>query len=115
MDEKKDTNISLGFIISACLFLLITIIKVLSSKETLKKSKEMFTSTFFKVSIGIASIFSVYILNLKVSKEGDEVDKLQLAVKHGILGLLIAILAKIDLVIAPFWLIFITSYYLNMA
>ena len=114
MEENKNTNMSFGFIISACLFLVITIIKILTSKETFKKSKELFTSTFFIVSITIVSIFSAFILKLKVSKDGDEVDKLQLAVKHGILGLLIAILAKIDLAVAPFWLIFITSYYLNL-
>tara|TARA_B110000971_G_scaffold220183_1_gene263069 strand:- start:247 stop:594 length:348 start_codon:yes stop_codon:yes gene_type:complete len=114
MEENKKTNMSFGFIVCACLFLILTIINILTSKETFKKSKELFTSTFFIVSITIVSIFSAYILKLKVSKEGDEVDKLQLAAKHGILGILIAMLAKIDLVIAPFWLIFIASYYLNM-
>ena len=73
----------------------------------------MLSSKFFLVSIIMIIVFSVYSLSLKSEKD-EKIENLQLAVKHYILGLLIAILAKIDLVIAPFWLIFLTSYYLGM-
>lgn len=111
MSEKKE-NISLGFLLSAGLFSILTILRIVSDKETFKIVKELIGSKFFLISMLMVIVFTVYSLSLK--NENDEIDNLQLAVKHGILGLLIAILAKIDLVIAPFWLIFLTSYYLGM-
>jgi amino acid permease len=113
MSEKKEKeNISLGFLLSAGLFAIITILRIVSDKETFKMVKELLGSKFFLISMLMVIVFSVYSLSLK--SENDEIENLQLAVKHAILGLLIAILAKIDLVIAPFWLIFLASYYLGM-
>lgn len=113
MSEKKEKqNISLGFLLSAGLFSILTILRIVSDKETFKTMKELIGSKFFLISMLMVIVFSVYSLSLK--NENDEIENLQLAVKHAILGLLIAILAKIDLVIAPFWLIFLASYYLGM-
>ena len=113
MSEKKEKeNISLGFLLSAGLFAIITILRIVSDKETFKMVKELLGSKFFLISMLMVIVFSVYSLSLK--SENDEIENLQLAVKHAILGLLIAILAKIDLVIAPFWLIFLASYYVGM-
>ena len=47
----------------------------------------------------------------KVLKEWSE--KLKNASKKAILALLIAFFARIDLVIAPFWLIWMMAYYLE--
>jgi len=110
---ESNSHISLGFLISAGLFSLITILRIISDKETFKMLKKMLSSKFFLVSLIMIIVFSVYSLSLKSEKD-EKIENLQLAVKHAILGLLIAILAKIDLVIAPFWLIFLTSYYLGM-
>ena len=112
MTESKH-HISLGFLISAGIFSIITILRIVSDKETFKMLKELVSSKFFLISMIMVIGFSVYSLSLK-SENDEKIENLQLAVKHAILALLIAILAKIDLVIAPFWLIFMASYYLGM-
>ena len=112
MTESKP-HISLGFLISAGIFSIITILRIVTDKETFKMLKELVSSKFFLISMIMVIGFSVYSLSLK-SENDEKIENLQLAVKHAILALLIAILAKIDLVIAPFWLIFMASYYLGM-
>ena len=51
---------------------------------------------------------------LNLDNKSEEVTKLQHAVKQALLGLIIALMAHLDLVIAPFWAIFLASYYLNV-
>lgn len=47
-------------------------------------------------------------------KDGDEKsEKLKIATKRALISLLIAFFAKIDLAIAPFWLIWVVGYYLE--
>ena len=46
--------------------------------------------------------------------KNEEIKQRRTAVKHGLLSLIIGILASLDLKLVPFWLVFITSYYLNL-
>lgn len=112
-EKNKERNISSGFLISAGIFSLITLLRIILNKETFKATKELVSSKFFILNMIVVSVFSIHSLSFK-SENDEKIENLQTAVKHGILGLLIAILAKIDLVIAPFWLIFLASYYLGM-
>jgi|TARA_B110000495_G_C22463545_1_gene288229 hypothetical protein len=111
MTESKP-HISLGFIISAGVFTLITGFKILFDKKKLNRAKELFSNKFFLINMVVIAIFSFYALNLE--EKDEKVDNLQLSIKHGLLGLIIAVLANIDLVVTPFWLIFLASYYLGM-
>jgi len=111
MTESK-SHISSGFIISAGVFTLITGLKILFDKKKLNRAKELFSKKSLLMNMVIIAIFSFYALNLK--EKDEKVENLQLSIKHGLLGLIIAILANIDLVVAPFWLIFLASYYLGM-
>ncbi len=49
----------------------------------------------------------------KDKKVLDTIGKLQNATKKALLALLIAFFASIDLIIAPFWLIWVIAYYLE--
>ena len=113
MTESKP-HISSGFLISAGVFSIITILRIVTDKETFKMVKELVSSKFFLISMIMVIVFSVYSLSFNNDENDEKLENLQLSVKHAILALLIAILAKIDLVIAPFWLIFMASYYLGM-
>ena len=56
-------------------------------------------------------IFSVY--QLKQTGEDSETDRRKRATREAILGLIVAILAYLDLKAAPFFIIWIVSYYLD--
>ena len=101
------------FIFSAVFFLIIIILMISMDKKKIKKIKDLTKDKFFIFSFIGSALFSLYALYL--SGHTDELINLKGSVKHGILGFIIAFLAKLDLVIAPFWVIFLASYYLGMA
>jgi len=113
--EKKD--FTKGFILSFAVFTTITIMIVIFRKEHYEAAYKIFTNKFFLVNVGIIIIFSSVILlqpDIDDSQTDTELQRLKLSVKHGLIAALIALFAALDLKLAPFWLIFITSYYLDM-
>ena len=68
----------------------------------------------FLISLTIVCIFVGYTLNLN-DDDDHETEKLKKATKHGLIALLIAIMASLDLKIAPFWFVWLTSYYLDIS
>lgn len=113
--EKKE--FTKGFMLAFAVFITITIIIVIFRKEHYEAAYKIFTNKFFLVNVGIIIIFSAVIL-LQPDVDDDQTDtelqRLKLSVKHGLIAALIALFAALDLKLAPFWLIFITSYYLDM-
>ena len=68
MTESKP-HISSGFLISAVMFSIITILRIVTDKETFKMLKKMLSSKFFLVSLTMIIVFSVYSLSLKSEKD----------------------------------------------
>ena len=69
------------------------------------------------MNLVIVILFSTIILlqpDMDDDQTNTENQRLKMAVKHGIIAAMIAIFAALDLKLAPFWLIFMTSYYLDM-
>jgi len=98
-------------------FLMITTMVVLFREEHLKAFYKIFTNKFFLMNFGIVILFSTIILlqpDMDDDQTNTENQRLKMAVKHGIIAAMIAIFAALDLKLAPFWLIFMTSYYLDM-
>lgn len=56
-------------------------------------------------------IYSTYILNNKSNTK--ESQKVKSATKKALVALIIAYFAKLDLVIAPFWIVWVFCYYTN--
>jgi len=98
-------------------FMVITLLVVIFRKEHYVSAKKIFTNKFFLLNAIVIIIFSSIIFLLP-DNEDDQTNtdrqRLEAAVKHGLLASLIALFASLDLKLAPFWLIFITSYYLDM-
>lgn len=121
-ESKRDMSIekkgfTKGFILSFAVFTTITIMIVIFRKEHYEAAYKIFTNKFFLVNVGIIIIFSSVILlqpDIDDSQTDTELQRLKLSVKHGLIAALIALFAALDLKLAPFWLIFITSYYLDM-
>ena len=98
------------FVIISIIFLVITVILVL--KRRYKLLKELINNKIFVVGIIMVTVFSAYTLNL--DNKHEEIEKLQHATKQALLGLIIAVMGYLDLKIAPFWAIFLASYYLDV-
>ncbi len=92
-----------GKIISLIAVTLLTarvIIKENKHKEILK----LFKKTSWVVNLVIVIGFSIYMVNTAGNDE--EGQKIKDAVKKGILAFIIAMLAHLELTIAPFWIVF---------
>jgi len=90
---------------------IVTIMIILKDKNKLAKFIKLFSNPAIIINISVVMIFSYFMLysgdNTKEGKRRKE------STKQALLGLLIALMAHIDMKIAPFWLIWCASYYLN--
>jgi len=103
-----------GFHIAVVVFVLLTIRAIVS----LNKTSELYKFFTHPKTIGQLCLIGVwcYLIYRFVNnhpKDKKQSEKLQAATKKAILALVIAFFARIDLVIAPFWLVWLIAYYLE--
>lgn len=114
--EKKKAPISnsrkYGFIISAAVYSVITLAIVYRNQEKRRIFMNLITNKSFLMGMIVTICFIVYSLSLG---NEDENERIKTATKHATIALLIAIMAALDLEIAPFWLVWLTSYYLDIS
>ena len=110
MDEK---------IIIVMTVALLTIHAGYHSEKARKKTMELLNNKRWLVNMGAIVVFTIYLyysLNDRVKLSAEELknrERLIEAYKRGLVALLIAILAEVGLTIAPFWIIFTLSYYMQ--
>ena len=91
--------------------ILITLFIIIKDKEKRKSSLELIKDPMFSINMIVVVLFVLYMLNSDDnSKEGLRRKE---ATKQAVLGLLIALMAHLGMKVAPFWLIWVASYYLN--
>jgi hypothetical protein len=84
----------------------------LADKDRIKSIKGLLNNPIIVVNLVVIVLFSVYMF--KTSDDSDEGMRKKNSTKQAILGLMIALMAHTGMKIAPFWLIWVTSYYLNV-
>lgn len=95
-------------IIFTILILIITIYRLDKGTEILK----LINNKMWFFNFMVIMIFSVYIIDID-NEKGEKYIKLQDAVRKGLLAFIIAILARLELTIAPFWIVFVLAFYGN--
>lgn len=110
----KNMGTSFGFSISMVFFIGLTIKAVLNLNK-FKEVKSFFSNPNAIIQLIIIAFWILLVRNyINRQKDGDEKsEKLKIATKRALISLLIAFFAKIDLAIAPFWLIWVVGYYLE--
>lgn len=102
------------FIIAASVFVAVTCVILASHADKRKQVYKLIKNkTFLLMFLGIIG-FSVYTLNF-LPGDDEEVERVRNATKSGLIAFIIALLAYLDLKAAPFFVVFITSYYLQVA
>jgi len=107
----KNVSTQKHFILPLVSFIGITGLIVFRDEERTKLLKKLITNKLFLICMTGIIIFSVYQLNQ--TSEDSETERRKRATREAILGLIIAILAYLDLKAAPFFIIWIVSYYLD--
>jgi len=108
---EKNASTQRRFILPLVSFIGITGLVVFRDEERATLLKKLITNKLFLVCMVCIIIFSVY--QLKQTGEDSETDRRKRATREAILGLIVAILAYLDLKAAPFFIIWIVSYYLD--
>jgi len=98
-------------IIPLSAFLAVTGVIVFRSEERKKLLIKLLTNKVFMVTLVVIIAFSTWQLNSK--DDDEETERRKRATREAILGLIIAVLAYLDLKAAPFFIIWIVSYYLD--
>ena len=96
---------------SALTFAFITLLIIFNKEDSRKKLFELLKNKFFMGSLVIVIIWCyISLSNTSTSKEDI---KNREATKNAIIALLIAVMSELHLAIAPFWLVWLASYYLD--
>tara|TARA_B100001741_G_scaffold17976_1_gene13529 strand:- start:251 stop:622 length:372 start_codon:yes stop_codon:yes gene_type:complete len=93
-------------------FIVVTAFMIIKDKERFGKFFTLLKNKQFMITLLGIITFSVWQLNAN-DDDNPETDRRKRATREAILGLIIAILAYLDLKLAPFFIIWIVSYYLD--
>lgn len=93
-------------------FITITALMIIKDKERFGKFFTLLKNKQFMITLLGIITFSTWQLNAN-DDDDPETDRRKRATREAILGLIIAILAYLDLKLAPFFIIWIVSYYLD--
>ncbi len=91
----------------------ITIIKILQEKEKRNRIIKLISSKSWIINMVIIILFSYYGLKM-LEDDSEETSRLKSAIRTAILGMIIAIVSYVELTLAPFWILFVASYYLGI-
>lgn len=90
-----------------------TIVSELKSKKTRNKLFKLIINPEWFINIMVIIVFIGYILYITSEQKTDREKNIIRSLKKAIIALIIAIYAHVGLVIIPFWLVFILSYYME--
>ena len=93
-------------------FIVITAFMIIKDKERFGRFFTLLKNKQFMITLLGIITFSVWQLNAN-EDDDPETDRRKRATREAILGLIIAILAYLGLKLAPFFIIWIVSYYLD--
>jgi len=93
-------------------FIAVTTLMIIKDKERFGKFFTLLKNKQFMITLLGIITFSAWQLNAN-DDDDPETDRRKRATREAILGLIIAVLAYLDLKAAPFFIIWIVSYYLD--
>ena len=103
------------------IFIVITIYLIIIDKNKSGALIKIFKNKIFIINLTIALVFFIFINyvinndNINLINVDKKKHKQLITSSHqALFGLVIAFFAHIDLIVSPFWFIFITSYILNL-
>ena len=102
------------FVISMSVFVAITGLILAFDPEKNKLLKKLLTNYRFLIMFVAILAFSGYTL-FYMKGDDEEADRIRDATKSGLIAFIIALLAYLDLKAAPFFIVWLTSYYLQVA
>ena len=101
-----------GIILPFSAFTMITAAIVYLHGGHRKRFLHLISNKLFVFSTFIVGLWSFYILTS--THHDDDFHKMQKATKTALIGFIIAVMGYLELVVAPFWILWLVSYYFNI-
>lgn len=92
---------------------IITSLKIFFDDIRRKKVVGLFKTGPFLINLLFIFGFVYYVYN--IDDKDPQIKNLKHSINIALLALIIAFMAYIDMVLAPFWIIFVSSYYFSIA
>ncbi len=99
---------------AALVVALITFLKIWFDKNKRDKLYKVVSSRSWVINLIIIIGFSYYGLKI-LNDTSEDTSNLKSSIKTALLGMIIAFMAYFDLTLAPFWILFVSSYYLGIS
>ncbi len=113
INRMKEAEQKIGFDIASAIFTVITLGFIIIKKERRDKVISYMKNPILMIHFVVILVFSIMTLSLDANN--NEIKRRQESVKHALAALIIAIMASLDMKLGPFWLVFITSYWLHLS
>lgn len=102
------------------LLMLVTSLLIMIQEDKINRLKSMLNDIIFQANLIIAFIFSMWIIQFQKVEDAKNEDerkeriKLRKSLFLGYLAFIIALCAAFDLVVLPFWVVWVSSYYFDL-
>lgn len=102
-------------IIAVSILTLVTVFFGYRKKSSRDKLYELVTNKVWMINFIVILCFIAYIhfIELPNIKDDEKKEKIAESIKRAVIALIIAILAELNLSIAPFWVVFVFSYFMH--
>lgn len=102
-------------IIAVSILTLLTVFFGYRKKSARMKLYELIRNPVWMINFIVILCFIAYIhfIELPNIKDDEKKEKLAESMKRAVIALIIAILAELNLSIAPFWVVFVFSYFMH--
>ena len=103
------------------LLLIVTSMLIMMQEEKKDRLKLFVGDRIFLANISLAVIFSIWIIHFQRVEDAKSADdknrriKLRRSLFLGYLAFIIALCAAFDLVVLPFWVVWVSSYYFDLS
>ena len=103
------------------LLLIVTSLLIMLQEEKKDRFKMFVSDKIFLANISLAVAFSIWIIHFQKVEDAKSPDdkarriKLRKSLFLGYLAFIIALCAAFDLVVLPFWVVWVSSYYFDLS
>ena len=95
------------------MFIAITIYKLINYKRMFDTLKSFLNKKTTIINIIIVSAFCFLIYRFQKNNNNENAENARDSAKKAIVAMFIALFAKLDMVLAPFWFIWLLSFYMG--
>ena len=100
--------------------MLVTVFLIMMQEDKVEKLQRFIHDPVFIINLTVVAMFSLWIIQFNQVEDAKDKDdkegriRLRQSLFFGLLAFIIALCAAFELVVLPFWIVWVSSYYFNI-